>query len=504
MTEGVGEVPGAVFGRACEAFELRVARLAGVANALGGELVDLVAEALDEGFAQGWGIHSPGHWLAWQMGLAPARAEGIVRLARRRDELPTTMAALRAGEMSLDAAVEIGRLAPASHEVSICEFAQVATVSQLRRVLRSYGFDFDAESDEAKAQERRQVGEHRSVSMGTDDTGWWMRGRLPADEGAVVERAIAAARDDVFRARREDQGAAEQRLGLPAAPPPVVTLADGLLAVAEASLDAGAAAHPGSDRYQVHLHLDASPTAEDPHGVLSVGLGQPIPAALRSLLLCGCDLRPVFEVHGAALSVGRRHRTVTSRMRRIIEHRDRGCRVPGCGRTWGLEVHHLWHWEDGGPTDTPNLICVCRAHHRQHHLGVLGIEGNADLPVGTEGAVQFTDPFGRAMARLGRPTPPDLTSGPIAAAARIGIAAESGAYTHPDGGRLDHSAVTFASNQPPRYGRRSPDPPGEPDPPYNPLIHPADPLQRPRPRWGGLAEAVADREMLDAGYEVAL
>ena len=51
----MAEVPGADFLRAVEGFERRVARLAGLVNAAHGELVDLVAEALDEGFAAGWG-----------------------------------------------------------------------------------------------------------------------------------------------------------------------------------------------------------------------------------------------------------------------------------------------------------------------------------------------------------------------------------------------------------------------------------------------------------------
>ena len=185
-------------------------------------------------------------------------------------------------------------------------------------------------------------------------------------------------REDRFRALRTDQEEADARAGRPTGAPPTVTLADGLVAVAEASLAAGAAAHPGSERYRIHVFVDASPTEDDPYGVASIGLGPPLPAALRSLLLCDCSLRPVFEVHGAAVSIGRVSRTIPERLRRVVEHRDGGCRVPGCGRTWGIEVHHIWHWEDDGPTDTDNLLCLCKAHHRQHHLKLLGIAGNAD------------------------------------------------------------------------------------------------------------------------------
>ncbi len=442
----MSELAGAAFMKAYDSFEVRIARTAGLINALHAEMVDLMGEALEQGFAQGYGIHSPSHWLAWQAGLSPARAEALVRLAKRRGELPTVMASIRVGELSVDAAVEIARLAPADYEESVTDLAKVAMVSQLRRVLRTYGYDHDAQEDPSGPKPKA---EERSVSMGTDEKGWWLRGRLPADEGAVVEKAINAARDDRFRALRDEQRDVEERLGLPPGSAPSVTAADGLLAMAmaEASLAAGSDAHPGSDRYLVHLHLDASPTESDPTGVASIGLGPPLPAALRSLLLCDCNLRPVFEVHGTALSVGRRTRTVSNRLRRVIEHRDRGCRVPGCGRTHGLEVHHIEHWEDGGPTDTDNLICLCRTHHRQHHLGLLGIGGNPDRPSGSDGSVTFTDSRGCPMVPAGVPAAPDLSQGSTTAAAAAGLAPRSDAYVHPDGNRLDHRFLTLHANR---------------------------------------------------------
>ncbi len=45
----------------------------GLLNAAHGRLVDLVGRALDEDLWQGWGIHSPAAWLAWQAGMSPSR-----------------------------------------------------------------------------------------------------------------------------------------------------------------------------------------------------------------------------------------------------------------------------------------------------------------------------------------------------------------------------------------------------------------------------------------------
>nr|CRL57742.1 site-specific integrase [Mycolicibacterium fortuitum subsp. fortuitum DSM 46621 = ATCC 6841 = JCM 6387] len=44
-----------------------------------------------------------------------------------------------------------------------------------------------------------------------------------------------------------------------------------------------------------------------------------------------------FERQGQPVGVGRSTRTISRRLRRALEHRDRCCVVPGCGATrWGF------------------------------------------------------------------------------------------------------------------------------------------------------------------------
>jgi hypothetical protein len=128
----------------------------------------------------------------------------------------------------------------------------------------------------------------------------------------------------------------------------------------------------------------------------------------------------------------------------LIEHRDGGCRVPGCPATRQLHIHHVVHWEDGGGTDTDNLIALCRRHHRIHHTGGLGIAGNADQPDGPDGhtGIAFTDPDGRRLPPAGRPRPPDKPPGP--AAEDLGIPTDP--YQHPWGERLQSGAMQFNRN----------------------------------------------------------
>lgn len=101
------------------AFEAAVASAAGVRNAADAALVDLVVTALAEGWWEGWKIHTPVQWLMWQAGLSRSTARQVIRLARRADDLPTVMAAFRAGGLSLDQAATVARYVPAAYEASV-------------------------------------------------------------------------------------------------------------------------------------------------------------------------------------------------------------------------------------------------------------------------------------------------------------------------------------------------------------------------------------------------
>jgi hypothetical protein len=70
-----------------------------------------------------------------------------------------------------------------------------------------------------------------------------------------------------------------------------------------------------------------------------------------------------------------------------------------------------------------------------HHLGNLGISGNADERDG----MHFTDERGRALEARGRPVAPEA---PVHVAAhQLGI--PSGKWSHPTGERLDPHWVHF-------------------------------------------------------------
>jgi hypothetical protein len=93
-------------------------------------------------------------------------------------------------------------------------------------------------------------------------------------------------------------------------------------------------------------------------------------------------------------------------MRRALEHRDRGCRFPGCGVRFG-QGHHIRHWAHGGPTTLSNLAMLCRHHHRAVHEGGYQVERLSD------GTLRFRRPNGWLLPDV--PPPPAIPNDPIEA-----------------------------------------------------------------------------------------
>jgi hypothetical protein len=386
------------------AFEDAVAAAVGVRNAADAALVDLVVTALSEGWWEGWRIHTPVQWLMWKAGVSRATAQTIVRLARRAGELPTVMATFRAGGLSLDQASTVARYVPAEYEKSVCELAVNATVRQITVATRQYAFDADVSDRPAPSAPTR------SVSFGTDESDQWRASiRLPADEGQVVEEALKASRNRLHEAQRaaaKERAAAEGRstkgtdaeLGVER-----VTWADALVGMGHSVLNHNADGAEVSSRPGVLVHLKA-PVDGGEEWRAEMHMGPALPPSMRRYLTCDCDVAAVWHRDGLPVQVGRTARIVPRRIRRLVEHRDGGCRVPGCDSTLWLQVHHIVHWEDLGETVTWNLLCLCGHHHRMHHMGLLGIVGNADVPDG----VTFITRTGMVIRPSGSPAPPTV------------------------------------------------------------------------------------------------
>ena len=177
--------------------------------------------------------------------------------------------------------------------------------------------------------------------------------------------------------------------------------ADALALIAESALhgdlDPGA---PG-ERYQVVVHVDAA-VLEDAdrvgHSVLEDGVRVSAETSQR----LACDASRVVMRHdrqGRVVEVGARTRTIPPALQRVLQHRDRHCRFPGCS-VRVCQSHHIHHWAAGGPTTLSNLTRLCRRHHRTVH------EEGYQCRRQVDGTLEFRRPDGRVLPDV--PPPPAI------------------------------------------------------------------------------------------------
>ena len=371
-----------------------IAKLAAHIDAATATLLAMIREF---DLRQGWGngFTSCAHWLTWRAGIAPGTAREHVRVAHALADLPLNAGALARGEISYSKVREVTRVATPETEERLLKVARAGTAVHVERIVRGWR-QVDRQA-EAKESARRH--KHRALHVFQDSDGMVVvRGRLEPEAGAVLMRALEAARETLYQRTRAEVSALPVK-DLALEPPTMEQQsADALTLIAETALhhelDPGG---PG-ERYQVVVHVDAPvlKDADQPgQSVLEDGVN--VPAGTSERL--ACDARLVVMRHdedSRVTEVGARTRTIPPAMRRALMHRDRGCRFPGCG-VRVAEGHHVRHWAHGGPTTLSNLASLCRHHHRTVHEDGYQMERMPD------GTLEFREPNGRVLPDVPRP-----------------------------------------------------------------------------------------------------
>jgi hypothetical protein len=361
----------------------------GVINVATAQLVQLIADAIANELWVGAGIRSPEHWVRWRFGVGGRRARSLVMMARALRALPANAAVFAEGRLTEDQADVVCRHVDAANDAEVAAVAPVLLVEQLKRLLATMPpakAPKPEADDDAEPAAPVPVPERRELAFGwTDEGRFWARMHLPPDEGALVERWLTRGRDELFHSGYSADD---------------ITWPDALLHNINLGCDpSGADRRPGL-RTMTLFHLDIDDARDVATG--RVHMGPLLPDALRRLVTCDSSVRAVLEAAGVPVAMTTSGRVVDDRLRVLVEERDRGCRVPGCSQRRWLVIHHIVHWEDGGRTEITNLCALCPYHHRQHHLGALGITGD---PTTIDG-LQFTDARGRLL-EPGRPRPPN-------------------------------------------------------------------------------------------------
>ena len=341
---------------------------------------------------EGWnnGFSSCAAWLSWRVGLDPGAARERVRVARALGTLPHLSAALARGEISYAKVRAVTRVATPETEGRLLAVARAGTAAHVERIIRGW------RRVDRQAEMRETARQHtvRALHVYPDDDGTVVvKGRLTPEAGALLLRALEAARTTLY----------PRVVGAPPAedvPTFPQQQADALALLAETALhheiDPGA---PG-ERYQVVVHVDADVLAEaDQPGQSVLEDGVRVSAETSQRLACDAS-RVVMrhDVDGRVIDIGTRSRTIPPALRRALHHRDHGCRFPGCG-VRVTEGHHIRHWARGGATTLSNLALLCRRHHRAVH------EEGFEIAHGHDGGFTFRRPDGRSI--------PDVPNSPV-------------------------------------------------------------------------------------------
>ena len=171
-----------------------ITTLAGHLNAANARLLALIAE-LDrrKGWAE-WGVKSCAHWLNWKCGISLGAAREKVRVARALESLPRVVAAMAEGRLSYFKVRELTRVADQSNEDYLLNIALCGTATHVEETVRGYRRALDA------AELTREAVQQRDQSLGwhtEPDGSMVIRGRLPAEVGALFVRALQAAQDSL-------------------------------------------------------------------------------------------------------------------------------------------------------------------------------------------------------------------------------------------------------------------------------------------------------------------
>jgi Domain of unknown function (DUF222)/HNH endonuclease len=324
-------------------------------------------------------------WVTWTARVTKARARALVETARALTERPEISTAALEGRLSAEQLEAVVQVATPDTDAAWARESPGWTATSLRAAAKNQRV---VSTDEANARhERRELGYRWNEARGA--LRFW--GWIPGEAGANVALALARGAD---QAGPDEEGHWE---------PFPVRCADVL--VDSLSRDLADDGDPNRATLMVHtpeaaLHEHSA----EPGAYIDAGdTGIPIANETARRLACDAVRQTVVEdSKGVPIKLGRRTRTVPPHLVRLLKHRDRHCRAPGCMRTRGLHAHHIVHWADGGPTDLDNLMLVCGRLHRLLHERRWLIRGHPSRPE----SVEFRQPDGRIITPY-RPPPLD-------------------------------------------------------------------------------------------------
>jgi len=357
--------------------EAEITELCGHLNAAQHRWLLLIAE-FDR--RNGWSdgaTQSCAHWLNWQCGIDLGAAREKVRVAHAIEKLPRISEAMAQGQLSYSKVRALTRVACPQTENYLLHIALHGTAAHVEKLVRGFR---RAEEAEALSREARQQATRKLTYFYGDDGSLILKGRLPAEIGAQLIKALDAAVEGNGVDPDEERPSWGARR------------ADALGQIAESFLKHGMQSLAPAERQQIIVHVDEQTLREGSAGRCEFEDGPAMAVETARRLACDASTVHILEDdQGEPLNVGRKTRVLPPALRRALKSRDKGCRFPGCPNTLYVDAHHIHHWAHGGETKLSNLVQLCRFHHRQVH------EGRVVILRLDDGALRFVRPDGRAF-----------------------------------------------------------------------------------------------------------
>jgi hypothetical protein len=301
-------------------------------------------------------------WLRSNCKLSGGAAAERVGIARVLDQLPKTEEAFARGEVSYQhvavlarTAEHVGTAAVQKAEASLLKAAETMDPGLFTGVAKNFEHRVDAAAALAEAN---RAHERRYLHLSEPSDGLVrLDGLVDAEGGATLRTALNAG---MLPGKDDDRTPGQRR-------------ADALVELCRRKTG-GSATGAGP---RPHLVIRASvdtllgvPGA--PAGELETGGS--VPAETVRRLACDAALTRITGRGELEAGISHASRSIPASTRRALEARDRTCVAGRCDRPpqW-TDGHHLEHWIQGGPTTLPNLVLLCRPHHRMVHEGGWGL-----------------------------------------------------------------------------------------------------------------------------------
>ena len=282
------------------------------------------------------GFRSIVDWTAARADVSHETARAVCWTASRLVDAPEVTVGLASGDVSFDRAQLLARLPD-----EVRPTHQGHDIGQLKRLV--------AHHKRLTRQRERRSG-NGFLNFGHSDelaTSFW--GELPGLDARIVEKAVDQRADEVIPSG-ERLAVAERR-------------ALALVAICQDSLDTDTGSESSPVDLAVTVDARTATSTGGETGVSVLAGPRMGPRALEEIL-CDSKIELIgITENGKPLDMGRRSRTIPSKLRTFVLDRDGGCAVEGDNSRYRLEVHHIQPWSQGGTTSADNLITLCWYHH---------------------------------------------------------------------------------------------------------------------------------------------